>query len=299
MDAMGIVLPDEGLRVRSGPGLEHSILGALAKGESVALLGRFGDWWGVQSRFGTGFAHGDFIAFKVFPESEFYVCADGDTLSDVCARFELDLLGVAALNNIFPPFPIHQGLLLRMPLPQPIAPVAISTISVLNPLLFDGQTLVTSSSLQGHHRPYLGACSCDLDIIDARTPGTHVRLNVAGPAGVELRGSVIEVGLACRSGVLSDGGRKVKLAIQTRQPGGDWTDTHAWVLYGHLDPLVVRVGDLVNPGDLIGALGPNGPGEYDSSCARGSHIHVEATKARCLVNEREVVRNDAIMSLQD
>ena len=58
---VGRVTPDEGLRVRTGPATENGILGTLEKDEEVVLIAMVGEWWGVDSRFGFGFAHGAFI----------------------------------------------------------------------------------------------------------------------------------------------------------------------------------------------------------------------------------------------
>jgi hypothetical protein len=300
---IGTVIPDDGLRVRSGPGTDHDILGALTKGEQVTLIEQVGEWWHADTRFGPGFVHADFIAVEpgfvapavVVTEEASYTCVSGDTLGGIGARFGIDFREIAVINGLVEPFTIQVGQVLRLPGggPRP----ATTTLSILNPLEFAGETQVTSSSLQGHHTPYLGACSCDLDIRGASSPGTPVRFNVVTPSGVDVRGIVREVGLACRSQVLSDGGRVVKLAVQKRESGGDWFDSGAWVLFAHLDPVHVGVGDVVDAGGFIGALGPSGGGEYDSNCARGSHVHVEATRARCIINEGSVIRDAAVMTL--
>jgi murein DD-endopeptidase MepM/ murein hydrolase activator NlpD len=107
---------------------------------------------------------------------------------------------------------------------------------------------------------------------------------------------VDSVGLACRSQRLADGGRTVKLAVQKRQGAGPWIDTGAWVLYAHLDPVSVGVGEVVIPGQSIGAMGPAFGPEYNSSCAQGSHVHIEASRARCVVNQQAVIRNAPVLA---
>lgn len=306
MSQVGTVIPDDGLRLRSGPGTQHEVLGTLEKGEQLTLLAPLGDWWGVDTRFGRGFVHGEFLSIQEVETGESegpavvveasYTCVSGDTLTGICSRFGLVISEVATLNALVEPFVLQIGQVLRLP-QGGAAPVA-TQISILNPLQFQGDTEVTSSSLQGHHTPFLGACSCDLDVRGASSPGTPVLFNAGGPAGVELRGVVREVGLACASQLVSDGGRTVKIAVEKRQGGGAWVDTGAWVLYAHLDPVTVGVGDVVPLGRSVGALGPAGGGEYNSSCAQGSHIHIEAAGARCVVNQGAVIRASSVMTLE-
>ena len=315
MVQIGTVLPDDGLFVRRGPGTEHESMGALEKGEEVTLIEKIGDWWGVQSRLGLGFIHGGFISITERPEppaatapgvEATYTCVSGDTLMGIGLKLGLDFREIAALNGLVDPFVIRVGQVLRLPGSEGTAgrsateratTTTTARISILNPLEFAGETEVTSSSLQGHHTPFLGACSCDLDIRGASSPGTPVRFNVSGPPGVELRGVVRELGLACVSRQLSDGGRTVKLAIERREAGGDWSGSGSWVLYAHLDPVSVHLGDVVGVGGVVGALGPSGGGEYHSSCATASHVHVEAAGARCIANKGSVIRDAAVMTL--
>ena len=304
MSQIGTVIPSDGLRVRNGAGTEHEILGLLLQGDQVTLIERVGDWWRVDSRVGPGFVHADFVALvpdgdgvSEPPPAEAspatYTCVPGDTLSGIGQKIGLDFRAIAALNGLVAPFAIQVGQVLRLPAVA-VRP-SVTTIEILNPLEFEGETDVTSSSRQGHHRPYLGSCSCDVDIRGASSPGTTVRFNVAGPDGLELRGVVREVGLACKSQMLSDGGRTVKVEIQRRQAGGTWTPSGAWVLYAHLDPVDVAVGDVLAPAAEIGRLGPPSGGEYDSSCAQGSHTHIEAAGAICVVDEGSSIRNAAVM----
>jgi len=306
MGQVGTVNAEEGLRLRAGPGTQHDILAVLLHGELLNLSDRAGDWWQVESLRGAGFVHADFVQVEsdapvrieeqhAGDQAQFYTCVDGDTLGAIGARLRRDFREIAALNGIVSPFVIQVGQVLRLSGAPPR--VILETVAILNPLDFDGQTQVTSSSLQGHHTPYRGNSSCDLDIRGASTPGTPVRFNVAAPDGTALRGRVAEVGFACGSRVLSDGGRFVKIAIQTSAGGDAWQNSGARVLYAHLDPVSVSVGDIVPARGFIGALGPDGGGEYDSPCARGSHIHVEATGAGCTVDEGAIIRNETLMTL--
>lgn len=311
MASRGIVLPAEGLNVRTGPGTEHQILGVLDQDDEVGLIDLIGEWWGAETRFGPGFIHGAFIKVITSGDAgggqlseQTYTCLQGDTLFSIGRRFGVAFREIAVLNGLVEPFTLQVGQVLRLPggatLPDAgtgRSPVVTATLSLLNPFVFAGGTQVTSSSLQGHHTPFLGACSCDLDVRGVSSPGTPVHFNVAGPEGVELRGAVREVGLACRSKQVADGGRTVKLALQKRQAGGDWVDTGAWVLYAHLDPLTVKVGDIVSAGQRIGALGPPSGGEYNSSCAQGSHVHIEAHRSRCVVNQGSVIDAVPVMTI--
>jgi LysM repeat protein len=328
------VIPSDGLRVRAAPSTSADILGALEQGEQVTITGRSGPWRAVDTRFGAGFVHGDFITVDgAGPVNEEPPGLDdgpspstaesaaglpatvtvvaGDTLSVIGARLGIDFHAIAALNGISQPFTIRVGQVLRIPggSAQTAAAATVTaasagtapagTIDVMNPLVFDGKTLVTSSSNQGHHTPFGGNRSCDLDIVGASTPGTHAAFNLGAPSGVELRGVVDEIGLACASGRLADGGHKVKIAIQQRpSSGGDWQDTEAWVLYAHVDPVLVDAGATIANGTVVGALGPPAGGEYDSSCAGGSHTHVEAPGAISVLDEGTRIAADAVMRIR-
>ena len=309
MGQIGVVTA-EGLHVRIGPGPEFASRGVLVKDERVELLDLQGLWWRViTERFGPGFSHSSFIDVRpepVVPPAALegsYTCVEGDTLIVIGQKLGVAFMEIASLNGLVDPFVIQIGQVLRIPGSAGgggpvIAPAAAAgTISVLNPLEFGGNTQVTSSSLQGHHIVFLGSCSLDLDIQGASTPGTPVRFNVAAAPGTELRGVVREVGLACRSQRLEDGGRTVKIAIQSRQSGGEFIDTGNWVLYAHLDPVTVNRGDIVAVGERVGALGPVGGGEYSSSCATASHIHIEASNARTTLFEQMLAGNDAVMTI--
>ena len=303
MSLIGTVIPVEGLRVRRGPGTEHEILGVLEKDERAVLLEQAGDWWRVECRFGAGFVHSAFVTVEAGEDAtadgatgeESYTCVAGDTLTAIGVRFGVDFMQIAVLNALVEPFTIQIGQVLRIPRGG-VRPVTTTTISLMNP--FAIETEVTSSSLQGHHTPFLGACSCDLDVRGVSSPGTPVHFNLAGPDGFEMRGVVRAVGLACKSQLIADGGRTAKLSIQQRPAGSDWSDTGAWVLYAHLDPLAVGLGDVVMPGSRIGDLGPAGGGEYNSSCAQGSHVHMEAIGARCVVNQSAVIGKTPVMILE-
>lgn len=299
------IVKAEGLHIRIGPGAEFASRGILLMDEHVELLDLQGLWWRVISeRFGPGFSHSAFIEVLpepvVVPVEGTYTCVAGDTLILIGRKLGVPFLDIANLNGLVDPFTIRAGQVLRVPVAtdgggQIVVPVG--TIAVLNPLEFRGGTEVTSSSLQGHHIVFLGTCSLDLDIQGPGTPGTPVRFNVAASAGTELRGRVSEIGLACWSKRLEDGGRTVKIDIQSRLPGGDFVDTGNWVLYAHLDPVTVNRWDVVAVGGVVGALGPAGGGEYDSSCASASHIHIEASNARTTLLEKMLVGNDPVMTI--
>jgi LysM repeat protein len=320
------VIPADGLRLRAGPGTDADILGLLAEGMAVTITARSGEWRRVETALGPGFVHGDFITVDgqrtvneeppgldpEIPEADrrppddrtgapapaqFYTVVPGDSLGVIGARLGVDWREIAAANGIGEPFTIHVNQVLRIP--GTAVRAASGVLAVRNPLGFAGQTLVTSSSAQGHHTPYGGTRSCDLDIIGASTPGTAVNFDVVAPAGVEVRGVVNIIGPACRSGDLADGGQKVQLNIQRRDGGsGDaWQNTGAWVLYAHLDPVLVSVDEPVAPGARLGLLGPPAGPEYNSSCAQGSHVHVEAARGSWVVDVDTQVGRDTVIEV--
>ncbi|MQA00199.1 MAG: LysM peptidoglycan-binding domain-containing protein [Dehalococcoidia bacterium] len=167
---------------------------------------------------------------------------------------------------------------------------------------FDTTALVTTSSTHGHHRPYGGNVSCDMDVL-VPSRGTPVAFDPACH-GIEVRAVVESIRPACRSGKPEDGGFAVLLRLQRLDEVG-WVETGLRLLFAHLDPVTVEVGDVLPAGGArIGALGPavaqrwpdgssacgarHGRGdpcaeEYHSSCAVHSHLHVEAFGAERVV----------------
>lgn len=176
----------------------------------------------------------------------------------------------------------------------------MARIEVLNP--FAAACTVTSSSAQGHHVPYGGTMSCDLDV-DTQSRGAPVALRVR-TNGPPLHGVVESVRPACRSQRVEDGGRVVVVALE--REGGEPTGLR--IAYAHLDPVLVAVGDTFDAHDaLLGALGPelaqdwgpeaglsghqHGPeeqqrAEYHSSCAQHSHLHLEGFGADAVMRAR-------------
>ncbi len=176
----------------------------------------------------------------------------------------------------------------------------MARIEVLNP--FAAGCTVTSSSAQGHHVPYGGTMSCDMDV-DTPSRGAPVSLRVRtnGPA---LRGVVESVRPACRSQLIEDGGFVVVIALERQ--GGEATGLR--VAFAHLDPVAVAIGDVLEAhATVLGALGPEvaqdwGPeagfaghahppedprrAEYHSSCAQHSHLHLEGFGATAVMRSR-------------
>lgn len=298
------VLPADGLRLRKEPTTTSEIRGLLLKGAVVTITARQAEWRQVDSTFGPGFVHGDFISVDgvtpvnqeppgLDPEvpahdqkpaddrtgggataAEFYTVLPDDSLTSIGTKLGLDWREIAAVNGIAAPFTISANQVLRLP----AGGVRVGTIELLNPVKFDGATLVTSSSAQGHHTPYGGNRSADLDVSGAESIGQPIAFNVAAPEGLEVRGVVTIIGPACRSGELSDGGRKVQIRIEHRAAGGEFADSGAWVLYAHLDPVLVKTDDVLPVGTTVGLMGPAAAPEFNSSCAQGSHVHIEAIR---------------------
>jgi LysM repeat protein len=176
----------------------------------------------------------------------------------------------------------------------------MARIEVLNP--FEAACTVTSSSAQGHHVPYGGTMSCDMDV-DVPSRGAPVTLRVR-TNGPPLRGRVESVRPACASKRIEDGGSVVVVALErvTGEPTG------LRVAFAHLDPVTVAIGDTIEvDGAPLGALGPEvaqdwGPeaglsrhmhgaeepqrAEYHSSCAQHSHLHLEGFGADSVMRAR-------------
>jgi hypothetical protein len=310
------VTPDDGLNLRTAPSTDAQALGLLKKGQQVTILGAMGRWRRVESPLGTGFVHGDFITVDGLhavaddpagldpvitdgpvtpPAAATYTVAAGDTLSGIGAKLGLDWRAIAAANGLISPYTLSLGQELRLPGAVVSRAVAAGTIEVLNPL--NGSTLVTSSSNQGHHTPFGGNRSCDIARLGGSSAGLPAFFNVAAPAGIEVRGLVEVIGFACRSALLDDGGHKVQLQLQQRAPGGGWQDSGAWVVYAHIDPVMVAAGDIVSPGQQFGTLGKPDGSDYNSSCAEGSHTHVEAPNSAWVVDEGTHIDRSAVLRI--
>jgi hypothetical protein len=178
-----------------------------------------------------------------------------------------------------------------------------TTVSIGSP--FDDSATVVSSSASGHHTPYGGDESCDLDI-SGTSRGTPVKFKISANHGASVRGRVDQVPAnACASNQLADGGKRVRVLIE-RLAGGSWVSTNKRVHYAHLDPVSVSNNDIVSDGDELGELGPDTPAgfpadtqltcghshgagspfldEYHSTCACHSHVHVEGEGATSVVD---------------
>jgi LysM repeat protein len=317
------VISEEGLFLRESADTSAAKLGLFAFGAKVTITARSGPWRRVESGLGAGYCHGDFLSVDgvinvnqepagldiEVPDADrrepddrtgrpepvrFYTVQQDEVLSGIGAMLGIPWPEIAAANGIESPFTVFPNQVLRLP---GTPPIPVARVIVRNPLPSD--TLVTSSSAQGHHRPYGGTHSVDLDITGGSSPGTAVRFNVEvenGP-GVEVRGKVHLIGHACRSGLVADGGRKVQLNLQHRTAGGEWRDSGSWLLYSHLDPVEVVLDDIVMPGQKVGLMGPAGGGEYSSSCADGSHVHVECTRGEWVIDLHERGVDRAILAV--
>ena len=280
-----------GLNLRRGPGLEHAVVRVLRRGERVWVRASLDGWRRVVTAAGSGFVAARYLRYDGVARGDAargdaasgrsYRVRRGETLRGIARRLGVPWRELQAANAIADPDVIAAGRVLRVPAAL-VVPVA--TVSVLDPLPSAGRAVLTSSSADGHHRPYGGSHSADLDVSTAASPGQPVRFNIAC-AVAEVRGVVEQVALACRSrpgdgdeaAQLASGGRRLVLRIE-RRDGGSWLPTGARLLYAHLDPVLVAVGAVVPPGGELGKLGPAGrPAgvEYDSACARRSHVHIE------------------------
>ena len=307
------VIAEDGLRLRESPSTTSPTLGLLGHGEMVTITGASGRWRRIETRLGAGYSHGDYLSAggripvndeqppldpEIRPEElvrgddrvggpalRTYLVQPGDSLSAIGAKLGVDWHQIAATNGLLNPYPIFVGQLLKIP----GAVVIGGTIEILNPLAASVEspaTFATSSSNQAHHTPYGGNRSCDIAFpLAVGNPGKPAHFLVRAPDGVRVRGRVFSVQRACASQVLADGGDAVKVMIERAVGDADFRSTGAWVLYGHLSPVLVTVGQLLEHEALIGKLGAENGTEYDAPCARGSHTHLEATNATWVCDE--------------
>lgn len=63
------VLDTGGLRVRSGPGLDHDEIGGLEYGEDVVILDRVGDWYMIAFDDGVGYINAHYVDMDDAPNA--------------------------------------------------------------------------------------------------------------------------------------------------------------------------------------------------------------------------------------
>ena len=378
------VIAEDGLNLRAEPNTASAIIAVLGKGQQVTITAALELWRRVETPFGPGFVHADYITvdghspvsrdppgldtaissddlkpadnrtgltataavayYSVLPGDTLsalgaklglswralalvngltepfnlnvnqvlrlpagasippqagYTVASGDTLRGIASRLALSWQELGAANSLTEPYSLQPGQVLRLPGQRGGGggPAAAGFVEILNPLQASGLTSVTSSSAQGHHTPYGGSRSADLALLGSSSQGVLAEFNVRAPSTMEVRGSVFMIANACASGRLSDGGNKVQIRIQTRTDGGGWVDSAAWVLYAHIDPVMVEFGQVLGPGSAIGRLGPASGGEYSSSCAQGSHVHVEAASASDVIDQDSQIGQMPVMKV--
>jgi murein DD-endopeptidase MepM/ murein hydrolase activator NlpD len=103
--------------------------------------------------------------------------------------------------------------------------------------------------------PVSGTISSDYGV-PRKISDTHRGVDIFAPIGTPIR--AIERGVIIRSAFLQDYGNTVEIGH-----GKNWTTLHA-----HLTRRIVRVGDIVRKGQIIGFLGETGN-------ATGPHLHLE------------------------
>ena len=198
----------EGLNLRRGPGVSHRVIGVLTRGQAVRVTASRGARRHVETSIDPGVVHGGYLTSAAGAESvegATYTVRRGDSLSAIGRALGVGWRGLALANRIVAPYVIRVGQVLRRP-----GPVArVGGTGVGDPLAMAGRTVLTSSSANGHHRPHGGSRPADLDI-EGESRGEPVRFDVQSTAG-ELRGVVMAVDPACRSGAVADGGYKAQL----------------------------------------------------------------------------------------
>lgn len=108
-----------------------------------------------------------------------------------------------------------------------------------------------------------GCTDFEAEPVDLECPGGrfHAGLDLAAPTGTPVRAAATAVVTAVRADATGYGRHAVL------DHGGGLTS-----LYGHLDSIAVRAGDLVLAGQPIGAVGSTGN-------STGPHLHFELRRA--------------------
>jgi murein DD-endopeptidase MepM/ murein hydrolase activator NlpD len=131
--------------------------------------------------------------------------------------------------------------------------------------------LVAATQVPGHSRLLLegvvvgasitqpfGCSSLELEPFDALCPMHHIHtgIDLAAPTGTDVRSATS--GIALTGYDPTGAGNYVVVLV----------DDHARVLYCHLSAFVVRSGDSVAPGQVIGLVGSTG-------LSTGPHVHLQ------------------------
>jgi len=151
-------------------------------------------------------------------------------------------------------------------------------IDIRNPYTSEGSGMHVSSGPGDHHRVVGGDFAMDINMPGMEDAGKKALLDIV-PTGDarEVRGVVVQGGtpewFACASGNPNDGGWAIKLRLEARSDGGDWTPVGEFsVLHLEKIPAKLKPGVPVSPGDLLGVA----TGKFGGRCSGGPHLHCEA-----------------------
>src|SRR5215210_1619207 len=88
------------LNVRAAGSSTAPLLGQLARGAHVDVLGREGDWYRVASGALAGFVHGDYLRLDSTPTADGFLCHDDALCSPALALSPAQLILVAGISPV-------------------------------------------------------------------------------------------------------------------------------------------------------------------------------------------------------
>lgn len=192
-----------------------------------------------------------------------HVIKKGDTLGGIANKYDADLEDIKIFNGLTDDSIINQGDILYVPngiIKSVAAPKKTSSIKTP---IFDSSTPVVSGY---YMKPTVGRITSSYG---SRRGSFHYGVDIGASRGTSVvasaSGVVIETVSSCREGRSSCGGRYGNYIVIAHANG---TTTR----YAHLSKVSVHVGQNVNQGEKIGAVGNTGR-------STGPHLHFEIKKS--------------------
>ncbi len=192
----------------------------------------------------SGIAKASVSTFRAADTAQFHTVVDGDTLSDIAARFGTTVRAIVAANGIADPSRLSLGESLVIPPENEQA---------------DDMADVVSTDPARFSWPAYGPITTEFGEPGGLwVVGYHEGLDIAVMYGYPVRSAADGVVLEADSGWNRGYGTYIKIdhgyGVQT--------------LYGHLSRWLVDPGQWVNRGEIIGYVG-------DTGYAVGAHLHFE------------------------
>lgn len=188
----------------------------------------------------------------------------GDTISKIADKYEADAEDIFVFNDITKDSVLKQGDIIFVP--NGIKTVTVATASSSKSSSTTPKYSNTKAQSGYYIRPVAGIIT---SAYGSRKGGFHYGVDIGNSRGTSIKaaadGVVSKAVSGCKEGAKSCGGRYGNNIVIEHSNGTSTT-------YAHLSAVNVRVGQEVEQGEKIGALGNTG-------ASTGPHLHFEITNA--------------------